>query len=86
MMLIKRYFFWLFLSQKDETWYSYWMNVDLNGFLRFRSFARNHEFYDDNSSMVLQDRVTLLQILSEFFGTEIDNDFDAKFQIWLSMK
>jgi hypothetical protein len=86
MMLIKRYFFWLFLAHRDDSWYSYWLNTDLDGYLKFRNFARNHEFYDDTCSMVLQDRVTLFQILTDFFDTDIENDFEAKFQIWLSRR
>lgn len=81
---IKKYFFWLFVDQREKEWYDFWINIDLDSYMRFRKFARDHEFYDDNSPITDQDTTSMLSILSDYFNVEINSTFDAKFYAWLT--
>ena len=80
---IKRYLFWLFIEKSHQDWYDYWSNKNLDEYLQFRKFAKQHEFYDDNEQFVEQDKVSMYSILSDFLTHEVDNNFDTKFHIWL---
>lgn len=80
---IKRYLFWAFVENSHQDWYDYWINTNLDDYLQFRKFAKQHEFYDDNEQFTEQDKVSMYSILSDFLTHEVENNFDAKFYIWL---
>lgn len=80
---IKRYLFWLFVENSKQKWYDYWLLTNTDEYFQFRRFVRNHEFYDDSDEFTGQDEVTMYTILSEYFSSGIESNFDIKFLIWL---
>jgi hypothetical protein len=78
----KRFLFYVFVYDCKQSWYDFWMDVDLEGYVKFRKFAMRHSWFENSLPIDRQDPTTMVIILEEYFETRLKNDFDIKFNIW----